>query len=155
MGLDTPEWREGWTMARTVAPKPRQRATKTVPLVRAQRIELVDDAGRVRATLAARPDGSPALILEDAERKGRVHLTVSAAGEPGLGMGDREGSGRVLLAVKADDSAGVAFYDGQGKLRAVLGMTAVPVSAAGSAAAKPASAMALFDRDGNPLHQVP
>jgi hypothetical protein len=61
----------------------------------------------------------------------------------------------VLLGVKADDSAGVAFYDGQGKLRAVLGMTAVPVSEAGSAMTKPASAMALFDSDGNLLHQVP
>ena len=95
------------------------------------------------------------LILEDAEGKGRVHLTVSATGEPGLGMGDREGSGRVLLGVKADDSAGVAFYDRQGKLRAVLGMTAVPVSGVGSGTAEPASALALFDRDGNLLHQVP
>jgi hypothetical protein len=70
-------------------------------------------------------------------------------------MGDREGNGRVLLGVKADDSAGVAFYDGQGTLRAVLGTTAVPVSEAGSAAATPASALALFDGKGNLLHQVP
>jgi hypothetical protein len=61
----------------------------------------------------------------------------------------------VLLGVKADDSAGVAFYDGQGNLRAVLGMTAVPFSEAGSGTAERASALALFDRDGNLLHQVP
>ncbi|HEX7550600.1 MAG TPA: hypothetical protein VF579_08500 [Candidatus Methylomirabilis sp.] len=60
----------------------------------------------------------------------------------------------MLLGVKADDSAGVAFYGKNGNLRAVLALTAVP-KAAESGAAEPASAMALFDRDGNVLHQVP
>jgi hypothetical protein len=83
-----------------------------------------------------------------------VELAVSATGEPGLGMGDRAGRGRVLLGVKEDDSAGVAFYDPNGNLRAVLGLTAVAVSAA-SGKAEPASAMALFDRDGNLLAQIP
>jgi hypothetical protein len=79
-------------MARTVAPKPRHGATKTAPVVRAQRIEFVDDAGRVQTKLAARPDVKPGMALEDPEGTPRILVGALEDGAVTLALLDRRGA---------------------------------------------------------------
>jgi len=78
-------------MAPIAAPKPRHGVMKAAPVVRAQRIEFVDDAGRVRAKLAARPDGKPGMALQDPEGTPRILVGVQEDGAVTVAHLDRRG----------------------------------------------------------------
>ena len=64
----------------------------TVPVqevVRAQRFELVDGTGKVRAMLAVASDGRAGLMLADEKGKARAVLTLDSEGSPNLFLSDK------------------------------------------------------------------
>jgi hypothetical protein len=100
--------------------------------IRARRVVIVDDKGRVRADLAVLGDGSAvALDFRDEAGQIRAELVHSKEG-PALILGD--GSGQVRAALEAgDDRVGLTLKDSNGKRR--LGLAAV----------KDQSGLQLFD----------
>ncbi len=114
-------------------------------IVRAQRFQLVDDRGGVRAELAM-SEGQPGMTLYDAEGRIRADISLGSDGAPRLGLGwdngkpcvllsldevalghrallsllDRRGRTRVALSVDPEDSPKVLLYDGNGAVRTAL-----------------------------------
>ena len=111
-------------------------------VVRAERFEVVDAEGRVRAGLGlpAPPaaanlprapyavdalavlDGSPGLTLRDEKGKTRAGLMVSDDGSPSLMLLDETGKARAMLVVD-HDGVGIALGGERGKQRALLGVS--------------------------------
>src|SRR3972149_6409016 len=89
-------------------------------VIRAERFELVDGGGAVRAALAATSDG-PSLGLFDENEKARAVLGVTGAG-PALVLADQNGKASAMVSV-ASDGPGVNLYDENGKVRARLNVT--------------------------------
>lgn len=105
---------------------------------RAERFELVDAAGKVRAELGLTGKGQPSLTFYDREGRGRSTLLLAEAGggvlmfvdekgavratltEPGLALRD-ESSVRARLAVDAEAGPGLFVHDGKGRVRAGVG----------------------------------
>ncbi len=86
--------------------------------VRAERFELVDPQGRVRATLELR-DGGPGLFLSD--EQGRLRASVSHDdSQTALYLRDAEGQIRVGAAQFAHGGGGYALHGPEGKGAAVL-----------------------------------
>ena len=73
-------------------------ATEDV-VVQAQRFEVVDSSGKVRATLAMLPDGMSGLALFDAAGTPRANLLLSDKGTPSLSLDDAAGLERAALAL--------------------------------------------------------
>lgn len=65
--------------------------------VRAQRFELVDAEGNVRARLALQEDGTPGLCLCDAKGKMRAGLLLNREGVPQLCVWAESGALRATL----------------------------------------------------------
>jgi hypothetical protein len=80
--------------------------------VRAERFELVDSQGKVRAALDVYA-GSPCLVLNDAAGKGRAMLNLLANGAT-LALHDAQGKLRAGLHV-TDKGAGLDLFDAAGK----------------------------------------
>ena len=96
----------------------RAAAGKQVPVakvLRAERFEVVDSSGKVRAALETLPDGSPGLTLRDKDGQMRAGLLLSN-GSPGLSLWGKDGKGGAMLAVRADGSPELALYDKDGRL---------------------------------------
>jgi len=112
-----------WLVAGTFGPRTAGAQDGGAPVneVRAKRLLLVDDAGKIRAMLTMTPAG-PALVLYDAAGNPRVALDVNADGS-GLALSDAAGKIRAVLRVDADGS-GLALRDAAGKPRAGLTLTA-------------------------------
>ncbi len=68
-------------------------------VVKARRFEVVDAAGKIRASLGVLPSGAPGLGLSDAAGDLRVTLAVNADGGPNLALFDAAGKLRVALGV--------------------------------------------------------
>lgn len=108
-------------------------------VIRAQKFELVDEEGKVRAvlglgrdgapnldlsdakglkraTLALLPDGSPVLMLSDARGEERATLT----GGRSLTMRDETGGERATLKVRYDGSPSLVLRDGKREVIAAL-----------------------------------
>jgi hypothetical protein len=127
-----------------------------------QQIELRDGAGKVRALLGVRADGSVALIMSDAHAIPRMMLGLGPDGVPALGLSDSEGRLRAAIAVAADGAASVGFLDGSQMVRSTLGTTgngapalnlvddARRVRVALQADTDGTSLLRLFDRAGQP-----
>lgn len=93
-----------------------QQAVSQSEVVRARRIEVVDEAGRTRALLAARPgDGAPALHFLDATGRLRIAL-VTVEGSTGLSLYDAEGRTRIVLAILPDAPPGLRLWDAAGRV---------------------------------------
>jgi len=109
--------------------------------VRAERFELVDGQGEVRAVLSVE-DGGTSLVLTSAEGKGKVQLGAGAYGS-GLALLDENGRmGAGLSAVKGKKDTinvhGLILFDENGSICASLGMTAFGPD------------LSLFDENGKP-----
>jgi len=100
-------------------------------VVRAQKFELVDEAGKMRAALAMLPSGA-GLGLYDNDGKLRADLLLLSDGGPRLRLLDKEEKPRAGLMLLADGSPALVLYDKDGKARAGL-----LVSADGSASKMP------------------
>jgi hypothetical protein len=68
---------------------------------RAERFELVDNTGKVRAALSPDDDGGTSLKFHDHEGKARAVVGVDAAGHPSLTLLNAEELIQVALAFKA------------------------------------------------------
>ncbi len=88
-------------------------------VVRAQRFELVDAEGRVRALLAMSLDGRPGLAFLDEKGEGRAGLVLGTDG-PTLELWDKKGKLRARLAVHPDLGPALTLHDEQGVMRAGL-----------------------------------
>ena len=82
---------------------------QTSTTVRAERFEVVDQAGKVVATLDATGEEGPGLTLLDAAGKTRIWLNVTKDG-PGLTLYDSAGKERAELVVSKDGPA-LTVYD--------------------------------------------
>jgi hypothetical protein len=89
-------------------------------VVQARRFEVVDAAGRVRATLGvSTEEGKARLVLFDAAGKGDAWLEVSPHGMPSLMLFDPMGKGRAFLEVVLPGSPSLTLSDAAGQ-RAAL-----------------------------------
>ena len=98
--------------------------------LRARRLTLVDDAGRVRATLGPTADGSTALRLYDADDRARAELAIDSGGATMLTLRDAAGEFRSSLVVAAEGATrlhlhgapAVSLHDENGQPRALIGL---------------------------------
>jgi len=70
--------------------------------VRTRRLEIIDGAGAVRASLASLADGTCALKIYDGNRKLRATLAIQADGKSEMSLCDSSGSSRGAMSVAAD-----------------------------------------------------
>ena len=87
-------------------------------IIRCQKLEVVDDQGKIRAILTVSKD-APVLALFDAQGKARVRLAEDKDG-PGLELYDTREKLRTGLRV-IKNAPVLTLYDGDGKPRAILG----------------------------------
>ncbi|MHB1002079.1 MAG: hypothetical protein ACYC27_22800 [Armatimonadota bacterium] len=85
-------------------------------VIRIQRLEIVDQTGRVCATLAAE-GASPALKLFDKTGTLQVDISIDDDGIPGVGIFDSYGSERIWLMVDENDTPLINIYDKDAKVR--------------------------------------
>ena len=85
-------------------------------VVRAQRFEVVDAAGKTRAVLGVLADGSPGLWMYDAAEKTRAVLAVKTDGLTVLALLDAAGKERAVLGVHPDGSPALSLRDARGNV---------------------------------------
>ena len=101
-------------------------AQENVPgakVVQAERFELVDSDGKVRATLGFTVEGregGPTLNLSDEDGKARAVLVLTPGGSPSLGLFD--GQRGAVLYVQRHTGPGLSLYDKEGKILAEMGI---------------------------------
>jgi hypothetical protein len=81
---------------------------------------LRDQANRMRAALAIRPDGTPGLGFFDKEGKIRLSLELNPQGAPGINLLDPSGILNAAVAIRPDGTPGVGLFDGRGHVRTSL-----------------------------------
>jgi hypothetical protein len=64
---------------------------KSERMLHANAFDLIDDAGRLRATLRLLPDGSPHLIFNDKNGQFRLGLGIQSDGSSNLVLSDGKG----------------------------------------------------------------
>ncbi len=101
-------------VATALAPRP-----AADDVVRARRVELVDDEGRVRAELAIDADGSAGLFVHDVDGRVRASVTHDAQ-QSALFLMDAEGAVRLGAAQFAHGGGGYALHGPAGRGAAVL-----------------------------------
>ncbi len=107
-------------------------------VVRAERFELVDAAGHVRAALGTSKEGHIGLGIFDDDGNLRAALHLPPDGSARLSLGDGNGVERAMLGVEPDGSPVLHLGDETGKVR-VLGHCD-----------DGGSALTLFDAAGKP-----
>ena len=92
-------------------------------VIRAQKFELVDEKGKVRAELTL-VDGIPGLLLSDQEGKPRAALGLDKNGTPSLSLHDSSGKTRAALSFMRPGGTAptLAMFDERGKQRVQLGI---------------------------------
>ncbi len=89
------------------------------PSVEARNFVLRDEAGKVRAALAMRPDGSPGLAFF--EKDGRVRLSLDLGPDgPAVNLMNGIGKPHAALAMRKDGTPGLGLFDESGQVRASL-----------------------------------
>src|SRR6185312_14720923 len=81
--------------------------------VEASHFVLRDDAGRMRAALGMRPDGTPGLGLFDVNGQIRLSFDLASSGTPGVNLYDKAGTLQAALAIPPDGTPGFGLFDGQ------------------------------------------
>jgi len=129
-----------------------QQEEVTAKVVRAERFEVVDAKGEVRAVLAVREDGTPHLALFDADGQVRAIVAVLPSGTPDLYLCDADGKPRASLAVW-EDGPSLTLRDAKGKDRATLELSRDwgPILWLDDAAGKTRLELGLGLPDGNPI----
>jgi hypothetical protein len=127
----------GWVSMSTTGTIQAQTSENTV---RAEKFELVDSQGNVRAALTE-TDAGPLLYLSDENGNVRVALNATDAG-PGLNLWDKNEKLRVALTVLGSGT-GLALSDENEKLRASLGFS------------DSGSWLVLKDENGRPIWSAP
>jgi hypothetical protein len=103
-----------------------QKTCEQTPVVRAERFEVVDKDGKLRATLGIGAEGATGLVLPDGlvltDKNGqpRASLGLAADGAPGLMLYDPGLRYRVALDVAPDGAPALALAGKEGRTRAEL-----------------------------------
>jgi hypothetical protein len=109
-----------WGLASLQAPDPGQAAplpqTTTMPVVRTEAFELVDDLGTVRARMGVARSGSVSLTLLDASGEPRADIGIDAAGSAGISVWDADGQVRAGIGVPAQGAPTIQLRDGAGNV---------------------------------------
>ena len=95
-------------------------ASQDPAVVRAQRFELVDAGGTVRARIAFLPDGRPLIALFDESGQVRASLAQNLEREYGFGITDGQGTSRFAVGTTTRGFVGLNVRDGSGTIRANL-----------------------------------
>lgn len=156
------------------APVWAQKTCEPAPVIRAERFEVVDKDGKLRATLGtgaagasglvlpdglvltdkngqpraslglAADDGAPGLMLYDPGLRYRVALDVAPDGAPALALASKEGRTRAELILPTEGGPGLVLYDPGLHPRVTL-----DVSPDG------APSLLLVGKDGTVLRKIP
>ncbi len=95
------------------------KSAKSPAELRAQRLVLVDKAGKGRAEFMVMPENQPGLVLADDAGKPRLMLALSKYGEPTLSFADAGGTRRIVLSLDLYGTM-LRFSDDAGNPRAAL-----------------------------------
>lgn len=112
--------------ALNAAPAVVQKTWDLPPVIRAERFEVVDRDGKLRATLGTGSTGAPGLVLSDGlvliDNNGqpRANLGLAADGAPGLMLYDPGLRYRIALDVAPDGAPALALASKEGRTRAEL-----------------------------------
>jgi hypothetical protein len=99
-------------------------STELIPrTLEAQNFVLRDTAGRMRASLGFRADGTPGFALLDEHSRVRLALDLCAEGAPAVNLYSAAGRLQAAVAVRPDGSPALGFFDGQGQVRAALDLS--------------------------------
>jgi hypothetical protein len=98
------------------------KATDVPEVIRAQRFELVDPEGEVRAFLGLHEGGSPSLTLVSTRpRLSTAAVTINDEGEPALFLLNGRAATSADLSLNNDGSAGMSVSDKLVRVRVYLG----------------------------------
>ena len=134
---------------------PQATVAKVQDKVVAKAFELVDEAGKTRATLGRLPNGSSGLLLYDAAGEMRADLSLFFDGSPGLWLYDAAGEGRAALHLVTDGSPALDICDATRRVRATVGCTLPKSTRSGAEPKNPESTLTLFNPDGDVIWQAP
>jgi hypothetical protein len=90
--------------------------TSAPEVIQAQRFELVDSEGKVRAVLGMADDGGSGLAVMGEGGRARLAMGTKADGSVGLAVLRETGTPVVAIGLGADGAAGLAVLDKQGNL---------------------------------------
>ena len=90
-------------------------------VVKAQKFELIDKEGKVRAALSVKDDGEPSLSLIDSDGTTRAEVFL-VDGCPVLAIRDKVGKTRAALTASPAGNAGLVLLDKDEKERASFGL---------------------------------
>ncbi len=94
-----------------------QQEDLTAKVVRAERLEIVDEAdGEQRGVFGLAEDGSVELSLMDEDGEVRARLALDADGRPQLALLDEDGTARATLLVSGDGDPGLRLLDTEWEL---------------------------------------
>src|SRR5262249_3740758 len=99
-----------------------QKAPQREKDLQAERFEVVDQAGKLRAILGVVPDGTLSLVLNDKAGRPRAGLTVVSNGAPFVALFDKDGKLRTKLALEPDGAPSLTLADDNGQARANLNL---------------------------------
>ncbi len=124
-------------------------AEKAPALVQAKSFELVDDNGRVGASLGSAGD------VTFYDKKGKPRASLGNSGDATfLAFYDKTGKTTRVALSTTGDNASLRLNDEAGKMRAVLGNWALKL-ATGSTEHREASSLVLLNEQGNVLWKAP
>jgi hypothetical protein len=121
--------------------------TSAPDVIRAQKFELVDAEGRVRAALEVKDDGTAQLELCDEKDRPRAALTHFPDPDDYTCLEFCDETGAELLSLgEGLGGSGMAFHDGSGSLRAAL-LVDLEQTATGELGRATASSLSLSDKN--------
>ncbi len=88
-----------------------EQAEQTAQVLRAERFELVDASGAVRAALALDEEGNPGLILLDSQGVQRASLSLMPDGSPRITLYGKTGLRRASLGFGTEWKVGLILAD--------------------------------------------
>src|SRR4051794_15662444 len=97
-------------------------AAAVTPCLEARNFVLRDEAGKMRAALAIRPDGTPGLGFLDESGRVRLSMDLGPMG-PAVNLMNGIGQPQATLAVRPDGLPGLAIFDLTGQARLSLDVT--------------------------------
>jgi hypothetical protein len=124
------------------------------PKLDVRALRLVDDAGRVFATLDRHMGGGPILVLNDPDSSAAICVLAGSDGAC-LSITDAKGKDRVWLDVGDRVGASLRVVDENERARAILGAAVIPHPKTGAETRTDEGALSLLDTKGNVIWQAP
>ncbi len=125
-----------------------------VEVIRAERVEVMDKSGNIRALLSLKSNGRLGLGLRDEDEKIRATLGLLPDGRPGLVLRDQDEKRRAVLGLGRDGEPHLSLADKEG-IRVTLGHTELEVTRTGGTENRPVSSLVMFDKRGTVIWRAP